>query len=781
MQQARDLYKDESAGAGTSKEKQVLANKILQKAEQTEDDPGGAYALFCLAREIAVAAVDAERALQIVDAMAERYEVDALGAKGGVLLELAKSTADHAALTEEALDLADAAVDGERYELAARLSKLALVEAGRAGQSQVQQDAKAFADYVAARAALADKPNDRAANFRAGAYLCFVKGDWEKGLPYLSKGSNERLKKPAERERSKPPATVAAQVELADAWWSAGRAMNDRAKRDAILVHAGDWYRLVKPGLTGADEAKRVEERLKEVDAIPAQQPAAASYARGSLLPRITFGKWFPLLTLPNTLIGWDTTGTDFTYANRVIEIRNTYAFYPLAVRDVGIRTRAKKLPGQCICLALRYSDGGHYTAWFNGGREFGIGKSTDNRYVDLKVDTSPRPHDDWFEFGFTAVGDALTLSVDGQPVVQVREPTYAPGRLAIGAYNGAGLFSDVELLIPNKASLVADKRKPPPGKADDHPLIRRVPSGRKPAPAVAPFNEAQAKEHQKHWAKYLKVPVEQTNSIGMTLVLIPPGSFMMGDANSRPNMKPAHQVTITKPFFMGKYEVTQEQWEAVTGNNPCAIKGAKLPVNAVNWDYCQAFIKKLNEKFAGSGVTFSLPTEEQWEYACRAGGVGRYGYGDDELSLSDYAWFSGNSGNQPHPGGEKKPNAWGLYDMHGNVAELCGPPPVACGGSWGDPASGCGAASRNPFSASLRVHGFGLRIVCVLEGPQRTASGGSLRTDKTVYLDDLEPTGPVLVLAQLGKHGEGIQKGVKLRREGGRPLALVVYPSVSQ
>ena len=130
--------------------------------------------------------------------------------------------------------------------------------------------------------------------------------------------------------------------------------------------------------------------------------------------------------------------------------------------------------------------------------------------------------------------------------------------------------------------------------------------------------------------------------------------------------------MTITKPFYLGKYEVTQEQWEAVMGSNPSHFKGPKNPVEQVSWDDCQQFLVKLNAKSGGQGSKFVLPTEAQWEYACRAGSTGKFCFGDDEKQLGEYAWYEANSGDKTHPVGEKKPNTFGLHDMHGNVWEWC-------------------------------------------------------------------------------------------------------------
>ena len=167
-------------------------------------------------------------------------------------------------------------------------------------------------------------------------------------------------------------------------------------------------------------------------------------------------------------------------------------------------------------------------------------------------------------------------------------------------------------------------------------------------------------------------------------------------------------------------------------GRNPSYFKGAKNPVDSVSWDDCQNFITKLKEKVPGQ--EFQLPTEAEWEYACRGGSTGDYCYGDGDGSLGEYAWYSNNSGQKMHPVGEKKPNAWGLYDMHGNVWEWCGDwygdystndetDPVGAssgshrvlrGGSWSGPASGCRSASRRNVTPSLRYDHFGLRVIVV-------------------------------------------------------------------
>jgi formylglycine-generating enzyme required for sulfatase activity len=162
------------------------------------------------------------------------------------------------------------------------------------------------------------------------------------------------------------------------------------------------------------------------------------------------------------------------------------------------------------------------------------------------------------------------------------------------------------------------------------------------------------------------------TNSIGMEFVLTSPGEFRMGSPDSDPHAfndeKPAHQVEISQPFYLGKYPVTQRQWEMVMGVTPSRFKGDNLPVESVSWDDVQAFMGRLNER---EGVDhYRLPSEAEWEYACRAGSTGLYSFDDEVSQLGEYAWYDENSGDTTHPVGQKKPNAWGLYDMHGNVWE---------------------------------------------------------------------------------------------------------------
>jgi formylglycine-generating enzyme required for sulfatase activity len=231
-------------------------------------------------------------------------------------------------------------------------------------------------------------------------------------------------------------------------------------------------------------------------------------------------------------------------------------------------------------------------------------------------------------------------------------------------------------------------------------------------------------------WPKTITVDV--ADGVRMDFVLIPAGMFQMGSASYDEDEKPVHRVAISKPFYMGKHEVTQQQWTALMHNNPSQFIGPQRPVETVKFEDCQAFLAALSAKY--SGCKFTLPTEAQWEYACRAGSTTEFCFGDDEGKLRQYAWYGKNSQKETHPVGEKHANGWGLYDMHGNVWEWCldwdGPYPagdqtdppgpasgekrILRGGSWRSPPRGCRSANR-PYTEGPQpnVRGsVGFRVV---------------------------------------------------------------------
>lgn len=273
----------------------------------------------------------------------------------------------------------------------------------------------------------------------------------------------------------------------------------------------------------------------------------------------------------------------------------------------------------------------------------------------------------------------------------------------------------------------------------------------------------------------------EITNSIGMKMKSIPLGSFAMGSPvteRNREDHEVVHQVTLSSDFYLGVYEVTQAQYERVMGKNPSYFQDLRIqgdnsnhPVEYVYWSEAVHFCERLSElpEEKVAGRVYRLPTEAEWEYACRAGSKTAYGFGDEPRDLKDHAWFANNSGTKQidadalsdqhrdnprnyvdaleaagcttHPVGLKKPNAWGLYDMHGNVAEWIsewyaaypkeaisdpGQPltlptepegnkaHLIRGGSWYTTAADCRSAARRKVTSSYRDVVIGFRVVMI-------------------------------------------------------------------
>ena len=308
------------------------------------------------------------------------------------------------------------------------------------------------------------------------------------------------------------------------------------------------------------------------------------------------------------------------------------------------------------------------------------------------------------------------------------------------------------------------------------------------PPPAIAPFDAAQAKKHQEAWAKYLQIEVEYTNALGMKFVLIPPGEFTMGSTAEEiaaalkevgedkhwqeciQSEAPQHKVILTQPIYLGVNEVTQAEYEKVMGVNPShfarlgagkeAVAGLETtehPVETVSWNDAAEFSAKLSkqEKLkpfyfrTGETITpldgtgYRLPSEAEWEFACRAGTATKYWIGDQDEDLVRADWFGGNSGGRTHAAGELKANPFGLSDIHGNVWEWvqdgwdatyygqfsdkpainpnspfsAGSQRVLRGGRWFNSGSSCRSSYRYARDPTLRSYDIGFRVSLVAVG----------------------------------------------------------------
>ncbi|MFZ2410301.1 MAG: SUMF1/EgtB/PvdO family nonheme iron enzyme, partial [Candidatus Methanoperedens sp.] len=316
-----------------------------------------------------------------------------------------------------------------------------------------------------------------------------------------------------------------------------------------------------------------------------------------------------------------------------------------------------------------------------------------------------------------------LTLSKDG---VKKDDKVISQGDIYTYVENNIGGEIDVPLFVTYIASVYAGATSDMVKLSYTWAVDTTIVQNPKLASTVSPTSIAVSSADQK----------SITNSIGMEFVLIPAGEFDMGSPSNEKDRYddegPVHRVKISKSFYMGKYEVTQKQWREVMGTDPSHFKGDNLPVESVGWNSFQEFIRKLNEK-EGTNM-YRLPSEAEWEYAARAGTTTGYSFGYDISKLGEYAWYNANSGDKTHEIGQKNPNPWGLYDVHGNVWEWVqdiyhdsyngaptdgsawesggGSGRVFRGGGWNTPAGYCRSAHRGGNDADVRASIVGFRLL---------------------------------------------------------------------
>lgn len=353
---------------------------------------------------------------------------------------------------------------------------------------------------------------------------------------------------------------------------------------------------------------------------------------------------------------------------------------------------------------------------------------------------------------------------------------------------------------VPEQGSVTVQTNSPPPSPtasaSSSAPVNAAAASsgptrGRQPPPAIAPFDTAMARQHQDAWGRHLGLAVETVNSVGAKMILIPPGEFLMGSTDEQVataliaaesvkaatedkervqnSERPQHRVVITRPFLLGATEVSIGQFRKFVEATKYVTEGEKYgfgdssgkvlddrttavqkqsnwlapgyavtddsPVSQVTWNDAAAYCNWLSVR---EQATYRLPTEAEWEFACRAGTQSQYSFGDDDSALDQYACYSKNSGGKTGAIGTKLPNAFGLHDMHGNLQEWCqdfyeekwyanspssdphgptsGAARVSRGGVWNNSAFLCRSAYRNYYSSSLRFNNSGFRCLRTLD-----------------------------------------------------------------
>jgi formylglycine-generating enzyme required for sulfatase activity len=257
--------------------------------------------------------------------------------------------------------------------------------------------------------------------------------------------------------------------------------------------------------------------------------------------------------------------------------------------------------------------------------------------------------------------------------------------------------------------------------------------NGTRPSASLPPATP-EDRDHKKPSREDTPTPARAPDLVsdtGIAMNMVHPGTFMMGNCGQTRSRRdrPAHQVALTRPFYLGVHPVTQQQYEQVMGDNPSHFRGADRPVENVSWHDAQAFCRALAHR---EGATYRLPTEAEWEYACQATSASAYCYGDSPGKLHYHAWYAENSGCTTQPVCGKEPNAWGLHDMHGSVREWCAdwfalylPEPqrdphgpsegaarVVRGGSWSNAAEYCHSAHRVRMVPDASFSTIGFRVV---------------------------------------------------------------------
>jgi sulfatase modifying factor 1 len=701
----RDAYEADYQAAKESGEPEQLIAQLTTLAEQ-EADSVRKYALLVEAENVASAHDNYKKAVELLDARADLFRVDGLALRGELLKRLAgpKVSAD-LELCDQAIDTARQAMRSERFELASEAASLAvniakaidreqkaaarkqrkkdggnaiappsigadLVKKATALQAQVTATEELFEQYGDAVEKAKTSPDSPSANAVIGSYLCFVRGEWESGLPVLVKGSAAPFGAIAAEELKVMAAAVRKpqQVfELAGKWWDAAEGKSISGEQsDAIRDHAAGLYEVVFSALTDPLERRVAESRIKS-----RPKPLRAA-GNGREVPRK------PLRVAVNGLGGKryvdpETFGPDWlgfnpkcsgaekawvkegVFACMASKGSLAWPAVPASryVCEVEI-TFPERQDGLRICfgdpwdatqLYFGYKqdrkmfeatlNGWRHGGWWWGGhRDFEPQKK-----YSLKL----------------IVGDGRQSLFEGDKPILGMEAWPTDSRLRIVSDGGGAIIHSLSFRPLTQADAHACGWEMPPSTVEGQPAIA--------AKRIALLTDGLSDKPAA--GKRCKSAI-----VGSPLAWIERGTFEMG--SSRPDDVRRQTVTLTKGFWIGQTEVTQRDYRQVMGVNPSRIGGSEyLPVDWVAWEDCEAFCRRLNDaaRKAGTlptGYEYRLPTEAEWEYACRAGSEKDYSTSPASV------WDRDRSGRRPREVAESEPNPWGLYDMHGNAMEWC-------------------------------------------------------------------------------------------------------------
>lgn len=703
----------------------ALAARLIRHAQGSQGQPAERYVMLNEAQRLAEQSNDCLMALAAVDEMAGRFEVDGVKMKVETLEQVARkarSPAAAALIADLTFALGEEALDSDAYDSVSALYRqveVAVRKASGAERAQVverQQQEMAERRRLwelsqTAAAMLEGSPDSPQANLALGRFHGLAKEDWNQALPFLAKGSDNKLRESAARLVADSTDT-AGQLAFADAWWESAKTETpDTGAKLLVASAARHWYQQALPRLAGL-EHMRVEKRLQSDKDEPRQgavQPYQVSLGGLGGLPALT----------PTKVSGAVSPGGGFATFGGKGGIEYVQVPTPSYVHEVGLTLTE---PGGS--MQLHYGEpreGAKISfAWDAGQEKYRCRLCTYRGGWTSWAGSRYYPPGQALQFTLYVDGSRQTLFQDGS---RIMSKTSHPADLRFRASTGDGTAAVISRCLFRPwteldAELVGCPK--PPTKID------------------CDWSETAVRLHERNVGLSDRPVVSDgkpfvVSSTGSPMVWIPSGSF------KRPHSKQPNQateVTISNGFWIAQYEVTQGEWTTLGGANTSRVTGSPfLPVDAVSWDEAANFCKLLNQREGRprripKGYQYRLPTEAEWEYACRAGSQENYSVDFDGF------WSADSSQWRPHEVGEGKPNAWGVYDMHGNAIEWCydawqeepaTPVPqaqdplvhpkaasdlrVLRGGAWWAPSAACSSLARlghEPVAGGYR----GFRIV---------------------------------------------------------------------